>query len=363
MTIEEQIQLYNQVAQSHFARNEPVLAQMKTIMNEVFGEQYNQIQIVDNRDQISYHTLELGSWSESIINDFFQSYGLYRLVVHFPDITITNTNEASHQIKDLFVGFTLDRTCRVKYMNGRRATFSRAEFLSNYGHSHLSGTSHNSWGRFCVGHGPIGQAITLLAHEDFDPIEFRLLCYHLKMYVKHESIEGVPYYNMEDIATSSPLRSINDVDSSTRNHHFTAFYRRLIQETDPESLQRMIKYSVKEDHIKVDPTPDLEMALGNAVNSVLEDGGIDNGYRYYYRCGRGANGEYYGVNEDVDPSDLNREIIVINFKGKDFKLNIVHEDGIQNMKMYAHPAITEFVCKKLGENLTKTGYKFSKVQR
>lgn len=362
MTIEEQIQLYDQIAQSHFARNEPVLTQMKTIMNEVFGESYNQIQIVDNRDHIAYHTTpDLNTCNESTINQYMHAYGLYRLVVYFPEITITNTRDASHNIKDLFVGFTLNTEARMLKMFGRRSSFTRREFLSNYAHSHLSGASHNYWGNFCLGHGPIGQAMTLLGHEDFDPIEFRLLCYHLKMYVKHESIEGVPYYNMEDISTSAALRSINDTSLSERTHHFGLFYRTLFQEVDSEEILKSLKYTIKENSVKIDPTPELEIILGEVIDTVFNRGDINTDYRPYYQCTRSANGTYFSTNEDISAADLNREIVVINFKGTDFKLNIVQEDGIQNMKIYAHPAVTEFICKKLSENFTKTGYKFSKV--
>jgi len=69
------------------------------------------------------------------------SIDIYGIVLYFPKITITNRNENSHLIKDLFTRISLtigNNGLKIDNLEGGRTTLSYAEYCSHYYHSHLS---------------------------------------------------------------------------------------------------------------------------------------------------------------------------------------------------------------------------------
>lgn len=173
----------------------------------------------------------------SEIHDSFKvtSYHMIKVWVKFPEVTLTNTREESHTIKDLYVGFRIkvlpQRNGNLDFeiendIEGFRTQFSREEYESKYTHSHLgtipkkilkfkshiyeslSGrTLFRYWNSniFCTGNGPITRMLLELS-TGWDKNLFKLICIHLKQYIAHESIEGGPYIYINQISLNNLQR-------------------------------------------------------------------------------------------------------------------------------------------------------------
>ena len=144
----------------------------------------------------------------------------YIILVHFPNVTITNEKDNSVDIHDLYVKVPLDYTGKqAKRFEMIVTTFTKVLYESNYTHSHLpSGSlSHGKayFQRPCLGDGPIGDTCSILRNENNENI-WRLFCVELARYVTVESIAGVPYYRMEYIGRNNSNKEIIFSDTSCR---------------------------------------------------------------------------------------------------------------------------------------------------
>lgn len=144
----------------------------------------------------------------------------YIILVHFPNVTITNEKDNSVDIHDLYVKVPLDYAGKqAKRFEMIVTTFTKVLYESHYAHSHLpSGSLCNGKSYFqrpCLGEGPIGTTCTILRNENNENI-WRLFCVELARYVTVESIAGVPYYRMEYIGRNNSNKEIIFSDTSCR---------------------------------------------------------------------------------------------------------------------------------------------------
>ena len=128
----------------------------------------------------------------------FQKLTQRDIVVHFPKITIRNEKGQEHTIYDLFSQTSFNG--RGQFVKGplfKRASYTNAELLANYMHSHVPGIGDPSeWNKCCLGGGPINTTITALRLE---PTWENWLLYtvQLEQFVQVESLSGGPYRRME----------------------------------------------------------------------------------------------------------------------------------------------------------------------
>lgn len=126
------------------------------------------------------------------------------IVVHFPKITIRNERGQEHTIYDLFSQTSFNG--RGQFVEGplfKRASYTNAELLADYMHSHVPGIGYpNEWMGCCLGSGPINTTITTLR---LDPTWENWLLYtvQLEQYVQVESLSGVPYRRIESTFLNS----------------------------------------------------------------------------------------------------------------------------------------------------------------
>lgn len=135
------------------------------------------------------------------------------IIVHFPKVTITNENDRSIDIYNLFVkvpvyndGYIKDTFKLIK------STYTTDQLLSGYLHSHtpiVRGNTILKWMAPCMGSGPIKDTYLTLLNVEEEPSEemWKLFCLELSLYVQTESIEGIPYIRLERVGdkTGSPL--------------------------------------------------------------------------------------------------------------------------------------------------------------
>ena len=142
----------------------------------------------------------------SVLQSYF---GKPDIMVYWPEVTITNENDRSIDIKDLYAQITIDYNGRIPYeyrgFKLSRARYSVEQFTSRYVHSHLPSLDSNHPEYFespCLGTGPIGGTIATLKNG-FDEAIWMLFCQELSLYVTVESLRGGPYRKLEEIGSST----------------------------------------------------------------------------------------------------------------------------------------------------------------
>ena len=137
--------------------------------------------------------------------DFVPNYDDYDIIVWFPVTTITNEYGESTVARDIFVKFTIKPNGKLKILpKMARATFTDKEVSSRYIHSHCSGyhpRMPNEYFSLCFGTGPINSTFSSL-FQNFDEGLWTLLCRELDLYVKTESVAGVPYRRLSNIGAA-----------------------------------------------------------------------------------------------------------------------------------------------------------------
>lgn len=134
------------------------------------------------------------------------------LLVWFPEVTVTNENDRSVDIQDLYMKVPISADGSMDgspTMN--RATYPLDQFLSDYMHSHSPGINKDSptlFQRICTGSGPIQNTIGNL-NGGFDEDLWQLFCSELEDFVHVESLSGVPYRRMEKIGITSRMGEVS----------------------------------------------------------------------------------------------------------------------------------------------------------
>ena len=172
---------------------------------EIFCDYFGE----DKVDMQGFRTLEqyILNGGGSII-DF--PFGVF-LLVWFPEVTVTNENDRSVDIQDLYIKVHIGADGSMAgspTMN--RATYPLDQFLSNYMHSHTPGINKiraNTFQHICTGSGPIQNTIGNLNGE-FDEDLWQLFCSELEDFVQVESLDGGPYKRMEKIGITSRMGEV-----------------------------------------------------------------------------------------------------------------------------------------------------------
>lgn len=134
------------------------------------------------------------------------------IVIHYPCFYIENSEGLEHWIEDLYVCFGIrsyvtpsgTRNFHPRDPKGFRTSFTEEEKAAQYAHSHLIScgfTSPHSISadEFCLGDDtPIVNTLETLALS-YSPEMFGMYLLNIDALVEWESLEGVPYKNIEDI--------------------------------------------------------------------------------------------------------------------------------------------------------------------
>lgn len=146
------------------------------------------------------------------------------ILVYWPRVRVTNENDKSIIIQDLYAKIELDAKVYIptedRGFTLNRATYSMEQWVCNYLHSHISSIPKHCLDQFqtpCLGTGPIIQTINSLRaniSEGFDETKWMLFCHELSLYVTVESLAGVPYKHLEDVHLNDILSSYGKYDES-----------------------------------------------------------------------------------------------------------------------------------------------------
>lgn len=272
-------------------------------------------------------------------------FNSFKVIVHFPEVTLNNSQQQSITIRDLFFRFNFDTAGVMENdIEGAKSTFTTDEFEGGYIHSHIPSMNMYEWTmsdlmlksrvmfqKVCLGAGEMKVMIADFKEEP-DTEGFTMILHMLKTVASWESLEGVPHARMENITsrvTGAP---------ALHWHHADSVWKRIA------GMRRMI-----------DEPLDWYYANGqyNVVdNEKLEDFCMAI-YRYEsipfdYMVHKDEAGNYYVPNR-VTPKDMEpgpHDYIV--FKGEKLILKVEGELRLSGeRKKYINPNIKSYVKRKL----------------
>jgi hypothetical protein len=170
-----------------------------------FGEEH--VEVLRNEEGFPYvqnYSSNSNATDEYILECIYRNYGYRDIVIKFDHETVTNELGLSTDIYDFFVKISIQKD--GKFATGpwyKKATFTENQLFSGYIHSHTPHLYHSEdsiqqWGHVCLGSGPINNTIYLLQREcNID--RWVGFIAELRQIVRHESLEGGPYFRLETI--------------------------------------------------------------------------------------------------------------------------------------------------------------------
>jgi len=122
----------------------------------------------------------------------------FNVLIHYPEVIITNSKGYTHKIKDLFV-VLMFYAGRLEDIKGFRTTFSSKEFVSGYMHSHLPVGDIHRVNSFCKGSSEFNDIVIKFKNHEVTELTFKHLLFSINSFIKWESLEGGPYIKIVGI--------------------------------------------------------------------------------------------------------------------------------------------------------------------
>lgn len=211
--------------------------QILEIFNDHFGENFVDLQaisldefrnsvkaiplrsfLISEIDNECLHPLEVISketfekYKEQLKKTFIDHLSSYipnvYILVHFPQVRVTNENNRYIDIQDLYAKCCISKKGLLDgVFTLNRATYDLKQMISGYMHSHVSSIPTWDFSQFqssCLGTGPIRN--TMLSLNSNFSIEFwKLFCLELDKYVRVESLDGIPYHRLEQVGSGARI--------------------------------------------------------------------------------------------------------------------------------------------------------------
>jgi len=367
MTVKEKIEKL--IEESVEGTDFNVVTEIKAMLNSLYGEERNQIvkpsyETIKNRaSEVGIDVSNIGTLAGLTPNQlrtYLTNYvpdGLsYQIIIHFPEITITNGSQ-EHLIRDIYVRlFLRPNGTLFSAIQGMRTTFTEAELLSQYVHSHLPKADFNSiiFNNFCTGIGEINQVLALL-NSKFTSANFMMLLMHIKNFLEWESKEGHPYMLIENIFRRDTRRgSYNGVADYIVIKAADLIMTCIRNKLTVSEIMNKFTFTVSERNIVATATLDMEKWMAKE----MENWDVETLFGHSWTPSnfvslRDSEGRYHNL-----PAGVGRLVYqqgsILNFKDRNIELQIIERSQTQTYETFANPKITKETCKKLSRILTKT---------
>ena len=267
------------------------------------------------------------------------------ILVYWPEVTVTNENNRSVVIQDLYAKIELTAEGRIPYENRgfqlNRTTFPSKQYVDGYLHSHVM-TFHRipRFDNPCLGRGPINHTIMSLKNE-FDSMTWMMFCQELAMYVTVESLRGVPYKYLERIGKKEG-GALYDYNDYSNPSNISRFYSDDTKEFFLAMLKDFSKYYLKHGHLQFgydintfkcgmsffDFLIDISNSFIEWYNKYGDKTQINSLYSFdIIKTVRAAEGKFYEAN-GVSSTDRHacEGIEILTFKGESKRLHILNDE-------------------------------------
>lgn len=299
-----------------------------------------------NREFIDKLKVELTNWHGDNY-DVRVNSDRVEVIIHYPIVNLVSENRLTHTIHDLYVKVTFKDGKALSGLSGWRQSYTKAEVLSDYAHSHLSGIP-DRFDSFCLGSSvtPVKACLMELS-LGYTPEKFGLLLACIDSYVAWESISGVPYRKIEDISSKS--RRLGGIGRSSIDRA----YDWLIDKVKLNKLNLKLTFNKS--------TSRFEYVLDDNFMSIVDSLPISKVYRTPDRS------SYVSSSSDGS-GDLTSSSIT--YKGETIS-NRIMESKVDEVELIecAHPDYYKELVKRLNSNINDARCKqvskstYSKVER
>lgn len=275
----------------------------------------------------------------------------FDVIVHFPEVEITNSLGQKHTIKNLFVKFLFESTGMKEDCFGARTELSSSEHsVGGYRHSHLTRERLDKdmeWGSFCRGSDHFAMSILGIVGRHPLQEEIELMLESLKLFVRWESLEGGPYITMDKIIEQS-----KDVPtlSSREISHYVSIVRagaeviKLSRDFTPE--EKTIHWKINKGKLQIIEDETFEKFLVKAASTNL---GIVIDSKLFLTRDHNKN---YFQRKSVNEQLLGSKHLLLVFRGQKFHATITkgEEIKVDSSQLYLHPKIKKYVKQWLEHN-------------
>lgn len=348
-----------------------------------FGNEIDSMITILNRmyeDKWDFHLLP-------IMNGNKLDYYMLYVKIIFPDITITNTRNESHNIKNLVVTFKLKKsdsylaaTMCPSELEGTRAFMTFKEWFVGYNHSHLPSYKPGGFDKvlltsaFCTGSDTeIVNTMTELNIDGYTEEQFELFLYCLNTVTEYESIEGVPFISMNKVG---PINE--NTHQPTMNPNKTRLgngYTHIQSAMNFENAN--LKYHYNDNRFKVKLNNEFDEFVKNAISQAGNTDYIKdfiirkiNNVHYGFTIPVINSDDVIGVNDVTTQNPINAfkkngELAYTMIQGKKINFNITEYSGeLPEIKDYkTHPKFLEYVAEQLEQQLYYKAVRKSTVER
>lgn len=283
----------------------------------------------------------------------------------FPEITISNSVNQQHFIKNLMVILPIDSATNytdlsIQNILGTRLSLSLEEWNSGYMHSHLykniidTNSSVMQLSNFCLGSSEILEQLRVVkTHFDIHQIELFLLL--IKSLVEWESLEGTPYILINsislDVNSNSPLAvgTIEYIYNKVAEYIYSNVIHELqivINEGKPEIiLSNEAKNLIKAKIIEYIDSSDFSWNRAMFTKTLVK---IKNNKIIYY----GSKADY---SQELFNSTFSEDGVLpyTVFRGVQYKFDVqLSESSNNDINTYSlHPNLVSYIQNKLTNKL------------
>lgn len=288
---------------------------------------------------------------EDLFKEWYSEVDVLDIIIKYDELTISNSENKTHNIKNLFVKIGFNYDCCIKGdIEGLRTFLYAIELNNFYRHSHLSSETDGKFSRFCLGDDtPLRMLLVEFSNPTWIIEDLRMFFYCLEEYVRWESLEGGPYRKIKDLGykknSSSSARILNNYDfikdffkslNSFDNLFFINIDSKNVQVNYKKILlKKMADYII---HLYINKLITYDVLRANVVILDFQDYPLT-----FFESD-------FEINSDIRTL-LSKKSTIINFKGIDYTLEIEDISNpseeqiletIKNKDYYAHPKIGQF---------------------
>jgi len=257
---------------------------------------------------------------------------IINIVILFPEITITNSIELSHTIKDVYLRFQFKKDYDGLYLYGKdlaRTSYSVSEIYNNYIFSHVSSRGCQKYtDSFCFGDTQLNIFMQRCSHNYMNPLQyFHSLLFNFEEYLKWESIEGVPYVYMDKVYNNIPGTK-KCILPHLSQEEINQYANVVIDSIDNFEF----RYGVVDGEISIIPSESFLNTINEILNPICKDE-----YKFLFVNGESRVSDIGSVSKAISYHGKKTQVV---FKGETKLVNVYDKDEfLENMKNVNYPML------------------------
>ena len=267
----------------------------------------------------------------------------YSILIYFPEILIKNSAEQEHLIKDLYVQLVFNEDCnKLREIQIARTTATEKELRNNYLFSHLNCKNLGEFSySVCLGSGTVIRNLyTKIRTDSFNFVKNYVNFLHtLKYYLSWESVEGVPYYYINNVINdSNRYKEVYDIS------YDLDYFLPLIKNLSDFKY----RYSITDTNICIK----LEQESIDVIDNILTEN-CPKEYKYLRHDKRSVKRE---SNNNSFYKRYNGESAEFKFKEQEISLKVIpdeEDDAIEILPLKIHIEILTKVVNYIEKEFTK----------